>query len=311
MNKILNIFLIVIDVLVLLVIITGVGSPKTSTLANADNAVVVSETQQQTQTVSESTPQPQPQAQAATEAKSEVQSVAEDKSETQPVDTADAQTSKESDDKAEEGYKGFASESEYQRYLFSGGYEDEASPGDESGFAYTGEAQFDEHGYYLPSAKASSLSTKEKCTMDDFDWFMNYVWDNGMPDGAEYVKNPEDVVGDWKCMVIYDPPNKEGLKAFHLCNLHIDANELSEGSITMSPHVEWDYILNDDGSKTDESDRDWYLGMGEWTEGWIGNTNANHNVKIRFYETGDGKQYGYGGISLPDVKSTGICIVRP
>lgn len=167
----------------------------------------------------------------------------------------------------------------------------------------------DEYGYLIPSALADDLSTKDKSTIDDFDWFMNLVMESGMPDDAEFITDPRDVLGDWKCMVIVDPSNAEGKRSYHFCNVHIDCL-IKEGIYTMSPHIEWNYEMDLSGKEIDESSKDWYLGMGEWTEGWIGNTAAAHNTKLRFYSTGDGKQYAYGGITLQGVKGTGICLVR-
>lgn len=220
------------------------------------------------------------------------------------------------------------SSSELQAELFVGGYEkveDAENTGDVVGAeetAATGEAvssddeavaagtpDTDEHGYLIPSALADDLSTKDKSTIDDFDWFMNLVMESGMPDDAEFITDPRDVLGDWKCMVIVDPSNAEGKRSYHFCNVHIDCL-IKEGIYTMSPHIEWNYEMDLSGKEIDESSKDWYLGMGEWTEGWIGNTAAAHNTKLRFYSTGDGKQYAYGGITLQGVKGTGICLVR-
>lgn len=220
------------------------------------------------------------------------------------------------------------SSSELRAELFMGGYEeteDAENTGDvvwAEETAATGEAvssddeavaagtpDTDEYGYLIPSALADDLSTKDKSTIDDFDWFMNLVMESGMPDDAEFITDPRDVLGDWKCMVIVDPSNAEGKRSYHFCNIHIDCL-IKDGIYTMSPHIEWDYEMDISGKEIDESSKDWYLGIGEWTEGWIGNTAAAHNTKLRFYSTGDGKQYAYGGITLQGVKGTGICLVR-
>ena len=220
------------------------------------------------------------------------------------------------------------SASQLQAELFRGGYEDaeDAADADDAaaaedaetaenaaGLADAGDAaaaaDTDEHGYLLPSSLAEKLSTTDPSSIDDFDWFLHLVMESGMPDDAAYITDPEDVLGDWKCMVIYDPADAEGKRSYHFCHVHIDCLR-QDGTDTMSPQIEWDYEMDLAGNETDESDKERYLGMGEWSEGWIGNSQAAHNVKIRFYSTGDGKQYAYGGITLPDVKSTGICLVR-
>ncbi len=214
---------------------------------------------------------------------------------------------------------GEKSASQLQAELFRGGYEaaaDAEEAVDTEGAVDTEDAEYaeaaagtDEHGYLFPSSLAETLSTTDRSAIDDFDWFLNLVMDSGMPDDATYITEPEDVLGDWKCMVIFDPADAEGKRSYHFCHVHIDCLR-QDGTDTMSPQIEWDYEMDLAGNEIDESEKERYLGMGEWSDGWIGNSQAAHNVKIRFYRTGDGKQYAYGGITLPDVKSTGICLVR-
>lgn len=309
MKNILNIILVAIDAVLLLVIITGIGAPKAASTSADNSQMVASQSQVQSETPAE----PQAQSVKEEEPKAQTETATEAVSQTSSSDLAKSQSTEESQAQEEEGYKGFANESEYQRYLFSGGYEDEDSSGDVSGFANSDGVRTDEHGYYLPSDVAAAISTQEKSTRDDFDWFVDDVWNNGMPEGSEFIKNPEDVVGYWKCMIIYDPADKEGKQEFHYGTMYIGADKNDGETVTMSPHIEWGYTLDKTGKEVDESDRNWFLGIGEWTEGWIGNTQANHNIKIRLYETGDGKQYGYGGITLQDadVKSVGVSLVRP
>lgn len=286
MKMILNIALIVIDVFLLGVIIINPGASESGTADRAGGSATVSEPSHEK------------------EASSDVQSP---------------------------GTEG-KSASQLQAELFEGGYEDaedaaledflrdpsdkEVSPDKETSSGKvaseaegSGISETDDHGYLSPSALAESLSTTDKSTIDDFDWFLNLVMDSGMPDDAQFITDPEDVLGDWKCMVITDPANTEGMRSYHFANVHIECLR-QDGTDTMSPHIEWDYEMDLEGNEIDESDKDWYLGMGEWSDGWIGNSQAAHNVKLRFYSTGDGRQYAYGGITLPDVKSTGICLVR-
>ncbi|WP_029232472.1 hypothetical protein [Butyrivibrio sp. VCB2006] len=276
MKTILNIILIIVDVslLALIIISPGKFSSEYASVNETENASEI--IQESATSKNYAKENPQQESLPAQEAH-----ITEDNNEEETV---------ESDNYTEE-----KSASQLQKELFEGGYEeaDDSNMDDilgDSGIGITG--------------------VNGRATIDDFDWFLDLVEKNGMPDEAQYISNPDVILGDWKCMVIYDPANTEGKREIHFAKVHIDSTEQADTFI-MNPIIEWDYIMDDMGKEIDESGRDTYTGIGEWTEGWIGNNSADHNVKIRFYTTGDGKQYAYGGITLQEVKSTGICLVRP
>ena len=83
----------------------------------------------------------------------------------------------------------------------------------------------DKLGYYGMSDTAKALSTKRIPSEEDFEWFITDVYKNGPQEGSEYISHPEDALGDWKCLIIYDPKNDEGKLSHHYGSAHANCRK--------------------------------------------------------------------------------------
>jgi len=167
----------------------------------------------------------------------------------------------------------------------------------------------DEHGYYLPTDTAASVSTQSTPSLDEFDWFLNDVLMSGVPSNAENINDPSDIVGSWKCLVVYDPQNKEGKEGYHLATMEIMCRE-SDGKHFMGPYILWNTVIDAEGNVSDESARNPFLSVGNFADGWYGE-GGNGNMSLKFWTTGDGKQYAWGSANMQDVGDNIVVLVRP
>ncbi len=167
----------------------------------------------------------------------------------------------------------------------------------------------DKHGYFAMSDTAKSLSTKETPAIVEFAWFINGVMKAGVPASAESIHHPEDAIGDWKCMVIHDPFNENGEKAYHLGTIHMDCL-LSKGKEMLSPHIEWNYQLDSSfENSVDESSRNWFLSIGEFTDGWYG-AEGTGNMSYRLWTMDDGHQYAWGTATINNSDNNTVVLFR-
>ena len=131
----------------------------------------------------------------------------------------------------------------------------------------------------------------------------------GVPAKAENIHHPEDAIGDWKCLVIYDPLNQEGQRSYHLGTLHMDCSK-TNGVETLSPHIEWNKKLDANmENEVDESYRNWFLSVGSFTDGWYGQKD-NGNMSFRMWTMDDGKQYAWGAAKINDSDNNFVVLVR-
>ena len=168
----------------------------------------------------------------------------------------------------------------------------------------------DKLGYYGMSDTAKALSTKRIPSEEDFDWFITDVYKNGPQEGSEYISHPEDVLGDWKCLVIYDPKNDEGKLSHHYGSAHANCRKNKEGEEELNITIEWNYCVDQEGDRTDETGKERFLSLGPFSEdGWY-NKNMDRNLWLNMWSY-DGTQYAAGSVELQDVKKTYIALVRP
>lgn len=171
------------------------------------------------------------------------------------------------------------------------------------------EVAMDEHGYYLPSEIASFCSVEEPSEMEDFAWFLDDVLMNGVPESAEPIREAVDIIGAWKCLVIDDPQNKEGKLAYHLGTMDVTCR-LNEGRDFVGQSIYWDKLIDENGTKTDESGNNPFLSVGYWSDdGWYGK-GGEGNMSLKFW-TISGVQYAWGSANFQNVEDNIIVLVRP
>ena len=171
------------------------------------------------------------------------------------------------------------------------------------------EVATDEHGYYLPSEIASFCSVEEPSEMEDFAWFLDDVLLNGVPESAEPIREAADIIGAWKCLVIDDPQNKEGKLAYHLGTMDVTCR-LNEGRDFVGQSIYWDKLIDENGTKTDESGNNPFLSVGYWSDdGWYGK-GGEGNMSLKFW-TISGVQYAWGSANFQNVEDNIIVLVRP
>ena len=142
-------------------------------------------------------------------------------------------------------------------------------------------------------------------TPADFDWFINGVNDTMKPQSDSV--NPlsfTDILGQWKCLVIYLPDASPSERYFAFCNA-----ELSGAEYDLSAQINWYTLVTGTGAM-DQSGEMPATYEGSYADGaaWL---TGPGNIRLEsFYEL-DGKQYAIGYNELPDGDTAHIALVRP
>ncbi|NLY32127.1 MAG: hypothetical protein GX065_04950 [Firmicutes bacterium] len=155
------------------------------------------------------------------------------------------------------------------------------------------------------SAVASAYSTGERPDSEDFLWYTEEVFYDGVPADAEFIRDFDAVTGGWKGIIIYDPENE-----YDLCGMELLNAEIVGSAEDLSLTLDWYMaIWLDEESSLDETDLEDTVFSGGWDGGLA--ASANSTVYLpQFYELNQ-KQYAVGSIdSLNDLPAY-IALVRP
>lgn len=150
------------------------------------------------------------------------------------------------------------------------------------------------------------LSTYERPDLEDFLWYTEDVFYNGVPADAAIIDNVKYTTGGWKGLIIYDPDNDYGANAMEFLNVNIAGTE-DDMSITLDWYL---MFISGEGSSFDETDMEDVVLDGEWVGGGIRAFGLGEMLLRRFYDLNN-KQYAFGTLDTPDGIPAFIALVRP
>ena len=155
------------------------------------------------------------------------------------------------------------------------------------------------------SASASAFSTGERPDLEDFLWYTEGVFYDGVPADAVFIRDFDAVTGGWKGIIIYDPDDAHDVCGMELLNAEI-VGSAEDLSLTLDWYMA---IWLDEESSLDETDLEDTVFSGSWDGGLA--VSANSTVYLpQFYELNQ-KQYAVGTIdTLNDIPAF-IALVRP
>lgn len=182
-----------------------------------------------------------------------------------------------------------------------------SNPGQDSEPAATGSDNPAQSGNtQTPPAVKVDLSTKERPNLEDFLWYTEDVFYDGVPTNAAIIYNVQSTMGGWKGIFIYDPDNKHGANAMEFLNVNIAGTE-NNLSLTLDWYL---MFISGQGESFDETDMEDTLFSGKWENGGLWASGAGTIRLTQFYEL-NGKQYAIGTMDTPDGIPAFIGLVRP
>ena len=151
-----------------------------------------------------------------------------------------------------------------------------------------------------------SYSTTARPSLSDFMWYFDNVHYNGVPADATYIYDSEQLVGDWKGFIFYDPDrkmNSYGIEFLNV-NLKIDGQKADVAFDLYELHFENTEVISEEGSPILNYSGNFEAGAVYATGG--GNVHID-----TFYTMPDKKQYAVGYIDTPDGTPAYLALVRP
>ena len=152
----------------------------------------------------------------------------------------------------------------------------------------------------------SDYSTTQRPSLSDFMWYFDNVHYNGIPLDATYIYDSEQIVGDWKGFIFYDPErkmNSYGIEFLNV-NLKIDGQKADVAFDLYELHLENTEVINEEGGPV-------LSYSGNFEAGAVYATGGG-NVHIdSFYTMPDKKQYAVGYLDTPDGTPAYLALVRP
>jgi hypothetical protein len=157
-----------------------------------------------------------------------------------------------------------------------------------------------------PEKPSIDLSTEERPDLEDFLWYTEDVFYNGVPVDAAIIDNVKYTTGGWKGLIIYDPDNDYGANAMEFLNVNIAGAE-DDLSLTLDWYL---IFIAGEGTSFDETDMEDTVFDGEWVGGGIRVSGAGTIQLRRLYDLNN-KQYAIGTMDTPDGIPAFIALVRP
>lgn len=152
----------------------------------------------------------------------------------------------------------------------------------------------------------SDYSTTARPSLSDFMWYFDNVHYNGIPSEATYIYDSEQIVGDWKGFIFYDPErkmNSYGVEFLNV-NLKIDGQKADVAFDLYELYFENTEVINEEGGPLLNYSGNFEAGAVYATGG--GNVHID-----TFYTMPDKKQYAVGYLDTPDGTPAYLALVRP
>ncbi len=153
---------------------------------------------------------------------------------------------------------------------------------------------------------STGLSTDERPGLDEFMWYLEGVYQDGVPSGAAVIDNLKYIKGGWKGLIVYDPEGEFGENAADFLNMKIDGKE-SKLSLTLDWYL---MAVSDEAGTFDVSDMEDSVFKGKWKDGALWASGPGTIRLTQFYEW-KGKQYAIGTMETPDGMPAVCALVRP
>lgn len=150
------------------------------------------------------------------------------------------------------------------------------------------------------------LSTMERPDLEDFLWYTEDVYYNGVPTNANSIITMEFLTGSWKALIIYDPNNEYDAGAMEFLNIDLAG---ADGIVSLT--FDWYQIFwANEGESLDETEMEDSVYNGKWEKGGLWASGAGTTHLTQFYEL-QGKQYAVGTMDTPDGTPAFVALVRP
>lgn len=156
------------------------------------------------------------------------------------------------------------------------------------------------------AARDADYSTEKRPEPEEFDWYVNDVYKNGIPVSASVIKDYNVLTGGWKAMIYYDIENKNNARSFDIMNMTLGGWE-DDASLV----IDW-YRMYYEFEYEDETSWEDSVFTGSFNSGVLAahmDNGANIFVKS-FYEHG-GKQYAVGYMDTVTGVDAVVAMVRP
>lgn len=152
--------------------------------------------------------------------------------------------------------------------------------------------------------RGQELSTKTAPTLEEFAWY-DEVSRNGLWADVAPATDFDEMLGWWKCYIVYDPSRTMDSHARELAVVQVTG---TEASAEMA--VDGRMIYFEGAEPFDESDQPPFSYTGTYGEGGFELTGSG-NVSIGEFFYRDGKQYGLGVLLTPDGIPADFYLMRP
>lgn len=155
-----------------------------------------------------------------------------------------------------------------------------------------------------PDSEPATLIPDEKLNLQMFDWYENDVRYNWFPEGSVQLTELQDILGDWKAWVKYDPNNESGNPGDLLAYVNIDPGQ---NAIAASCYWYWSRYQNAPEGSYDSAQSHFY---GSFEDGQL-YTEGPGILHIKYFCEYNGTQYGVGMMQTKEGIKAIICLMRP
>ncbi len=158
----------------------------------------------------------------------------------------------------------------------------------------------------LGSEGEVDLSTSERPELDDFMWYLEEVFYDGVPAGAAAINQFGYAAGGWKGLIVYDPEDDSGGNAADFFNATI-SGAADEVTLTLDWYL---MIISGEEDIIDETDMEDTVFEGKWAKGGLKASGPSIIHLTQFYAL-EGREFAIGTVDIPDGVPTVIALVRP
>ena len=144
----------------------------------------------------------------------------------------------------------------------------------------------------------------EKLNLQMFDWYESHVRYNWFPEDATQLTELQDILGDWKAWVKYDPNNESGNPGDLLAYINIDPGQ---NQIAATCYWYWSRYQNNPDGNYESGQSHFY---GSFEDGQL-YTEGPGVLHIKYFCEYNGTQYGVGMMQTKEGVKAIICLMRP
>jgi hypothetical protein len=156
----------------------------------------------------------------------------------------------------------------------------------------------------------ASLSTTVRPELDDFSWYWDDIFYNGVPydrTGIETTYDFADMKGGWKAFFYYDPNAEVDALGYELLNIMVSGDESNVTMVLDS----YKYYYETDGEEVDTSGDESLTEYGSY-DGWTLQVGQpGFMIYITDFWFYDGVQYAVGYIEFESGEPSYVAMMRP